>query len=240
MGYLSVYFTKILTVLKLMIPVFILCYIGILFYYKGIKKSIAHMKKVVEVNTKRDVIENKIFIGCNLVVSLIFSFVFASTYWYMLLQFINAVSFNVKDPIFNLDVSFYIFRLPLIQSLYSFIMTLLVFLILIKAIVFFVFKTKDTFNAGKISNPFDDIKSTGKELGVFAGKQIAIIASLIALLLSLGYLINSFNLVYSPNGVAYGASYTDVHVTLLFYKIYDCDLYYCRSSNIYKCFKIKS
>ena len=27
------------------------------------------------------------------------------------------------------------------------------------------------------------------------------------------------NLVYSPRGVAYGASYTDIHVTLLFYKV---------------------
>ncbi|MBU3177910.1 UPF0182 family protein [Clostridium estertheticum] len=219
MGYLSVYFTKILTVLKLMVPVFILSYVGILLYYKGIKKSIAHMKKVVEVNTKKDVIENKIFIASNLFVSLVFSFAFSSTYWYMLLQFINAVSFNVKDPIFNLDVSFYIFKLPLIQSLYSFIMTLLVLLIIIKVMVFFVFKIKNTFNAGKTANPFDDIKSTFKELSVFAGKQIAIIASLIAFFLSLGYLLNSFNLVYSPSGVAYGASYTDIHVTLLFYKI---------------------
>ena len=219
MGYISVYFTKILTVLKLMVPVFILSYIGILLYYKGIKKSIAHMKKVVEVNTKKDVIENKIFIASNLFISLLFSFAFSSTYWYMLLQFINAVNFNVKDPIFNLDVSFYIFKLPLIQSLYSFIMTLLVLLIIIKVMVFFVFKTKNTFNAGKKANPFEDIKSTFKELSVFAGKQIAIIASLIAFFLSLGYLLNSFNLVYSPSGVAYGASYTDIHVTLLFYKI---------------------
>ena len=70
-GYLSVYFTKILTVLKLMVPVFILSYIGILFYYKGIKKSIAHMKKVVEVNTKKDIIQNKIFIASNIIISLV-------------------------------------------------------------------------------------------------------------------------------------------------------------------------
>ena len=137
----------------------------------------------------------------------------------MLLQFINAVSFNVKDPIFNMDVSFYIFKLPLIVSLYRFIMSLLVFMIIIKVIVFFVFKAKDSIYVGKLSNPFEDFKEFGKELYIFEGRQLAIISSLIALCLSLGFIINSFNLVYSPRGVAYGASYTDVHVTLLFYKV---------------------
>ena len=218
-GYLSVYFTKILTVIKLMIPVFILSYIGIWLYYKSIKKSIMHLKKVIEVNPKKEATQNKIFIISNLIVSFIFSFTFASTYWDMLLKFINAVSFNVKDPIFNIDVSFYVFKLPLIESLYSFIMTLLLLLVVIKVMVFFVFKTKDTFYAGKIQNPFEDTKELGKELTIFAGRQLAIISSLIALFLSLGFLISSFNLVYSPRGVAYGASYTDIHVTLLFYKI---------------------
>ncbi|MBU3109949.1 UPF0182 family protein [Clostridium lacusfryxellense] len=218
-GYLSVYFTKILTVSKLMVPIFILSYVGIWLYYKSIKKSIIHLKKVVEVNTKKTAIENKIFIASNLIFSLIFSFVFASTHWNMLLQFINAVSFNVKDPIFNMDVSFYIFKLPLIVSLYRFVMSLLVFMVIIKVVVFFVFKAKDSVYVGKLSNPFQHFKEFGKELYIFEGRQLAIISSLIALFLSLGFLINSFNLVYSPRGVAYGASYTDVHVTLLFYKV---------------------
>ena len=218
-GYLSVYTTKILTVFKLMIPVFILSCVGIWLYYMGIRKSILQLKKVVEVNSKKGAIENKIFIACDLLISFVFSFAFASTYWNMLLKFINAVSFNVKDPIFNIDVSFYIFKLPLIESLYGVIMTLLVLLVVIKVIVFFVIKAKDAYSVGRIPNSFEDLKQLGKGLSVFAGRQIAIISSLIALFLSLGFLINSFNLVYSHSGVAYGASYTDIHVTLLFYKI---------------------
>jgi uncharacterized membrane protein (UPF0182 family) len=218
-GYLSVYFTKIVTVLKLMIPVFILSYVSIWLYYKSIKKSIVRLKKVVEVNPKLEATQNKIFIACNLVVSLLFSFAFASKYWDMILKFINAVSFNEKDPIFNMDVSFYIFKLPLIESLYSFVMTLLVLLVIIKVIVFVAFKSKDIFYAGRIQDGLVDPKGFGKELIMFGGKQIAIISSLIALFLSLGFLVNIFNLVYSPRGVAFGASYTDIHVTLLFYKI---------------------
>ncbi|MGV8981803.1 UPF0182 family protein [Clostridium sp.] len=218
-GYLSVYLTKIVTVSKFMIPVFIISYLGIWLYYKSIRKSIMHLKIVVEVNAKKRAIERKIFIACNLVFSLIFSFSFASAYWSRLLQFINSVSFNVKDPIFNIDVSFYIFKLPLIESLYTVIITLLILLVMIKVVVFFIIKSKDFSYAGKIPSPFGDVKQLGKELSIFGGKQIAMISSLIALFLSLGFLVNIFNLAYSPRGVAYGASYTDIHVTLLFYKI---------------------
>ncbi|MGK0467735.1 UPF0182 family membrane protein, partial [Clostridium sp.] len=186
---------------------------------RSIKKSILHLKKVVEVNSMKESTQNKIFIACNLLVSFVFSFAFASAYWDMVLKFINAVSFDVKDPIYNMDVSFYIFKLPLIESLYSFIITLLVFLVIIKVVIFVAFKSSDIFNAGRIQNGLADPKEFGKELIKFGGKQIAIISSLIALFLSLGFLVNIFNLAYSPRGVAYGASYTDIHVTLLFYKI---------------------
>jgi len=149
------------------------------------------MKKVVEVvDAKKRVFEKKIFIACDLIVSFVLSFTFASTYWSMLLQFINAVSFNTKDPIFNIDVSFYVFKLPLIESLYGAIMTLLVLLVIIKVIVFFVIKAKDTFNVSRKPNPFEDLKGLGKGLIIFGGRQIAIISSLIALFLSLGFLIN--------------------------------------------------
>ncbi|MGH4117761.1 UPF0182 family protein [Clostridium sp.] len=218
-GYLSVYFKKIVTMLKMMIPVFILTYLGIWLYYRSIRKSILHLKKVVEVNSMKESTQNKIFIACNLFVSFVFSFAFASAYWDMFLKFVNAVSFNVKDPIYNMDVSFYIFKLPLIESLYSFIITLLVFLVIIKGIVFIAFKSKDIFNAGRVQNGLVDPKEFGKEIIKFGGRQIAIIASLIALFLSLGFVVKIFNLAYSPRGVAYGASYTDIHVTLLFYKI---------------------
>ena len=218
-GYLSVFTTKIFTMAKLMIPVFIITSLGIWIYYRGLRKSIMHLKIVVEVNAKKRAMENKIFIACNLIISFLFSFSFSSAYWFKLLQFINSVSFNVKDPIFNLDVSFYIFKLPLIQSLYTLIMTILVLLIIIKAGVFLVIKASNVTYARRIPNPFGDIKELGKELIIFSGRQLAIISSLIALFLSLGFLMNSFNLVYSPRGVAYGASYTDIHVTLLFYKV---------------------
>ena len=48
-------------------------------------------------------------------------------------------------------------------------------------------------------------------------------------------LLKAWNLVYSPRGVVFGASYTDVHVTLIFYKIISVVCFVSIYNNIYKC-----
>lgn len=217
-GYLPVYFTKIVAVLKLMAPIFIISFISIWIYYKSLRKSILRWKKAVEVNLKSRKYENKIFITINIIVSFLISYVFSSNYWYTILQFTNATSFNIKDPIFKNDVSFYIFKLPLIEALYGTLMFILILLVVITLITYFVLNTKDRINSGE-SNPFSNISVLKSGITKFAGRQLAIVSSLIMLLLSLGYLIKSWNLVYSPRGVVFGASYTDVTVTLVFYKV---------------------
>lgn len=217
-GYLPVYFTKLLAILKLMVPIFIISYVSIWIYYKSLRKSILKWKKAVEVNIKSRKYENKIFIASNVIISFLISYAFSSSYWYTILQFTNATSFNIKDPIFKNDVSFYIFKLPLIEALYGIVMFILVLLVVITLITYLVLNARDRIYSGE-SNPFSNISVFKSGITKFAGRQLAIVSSLIMLLLSLGYLIKSWNLVYSPRGVVFGASYTDVNVSLLFYKV---------------------
>ncbi len=219
-GYLSVYFIKIVAVFKLMIPMFIIAFIGIWIYYKSLRLSILKFKKVVEVNTRRSSIERKIFFTFNTVVSFIMSYIFSANYWYRILQFNNSVKFNVKDPIFNLDVSFYVFKLPLIQSIYEEIVALLLFLVCITLVTYFLLNAKDRIYSGKsFKKGFTNVSILNNGLARFAGKQLAVVSSLIMVCVSLGYILKSIGLVYSTRGVAFGASYTDTHVTLLFYKV---------------------
>lgn len=219
-GYLSVYFTQIVATIKLMIPIFIICFIAIAIYYKSIRKSITKWQKVIEVNKSREKIENRLFIIVDLIISFFVAFSISSSYWYTILQFENSTDFNVKDPVFNLDVSFYVFKLPLIEELYGILMFLLGFLVIVTLIIYFVLYSKD-----KITNRYRDISNVSKfndiKSGItkFAGRQLAVLAALILFFLSFGYLIKGWNLVYSERGVAFGASYTDVHVSLLFYRI---------------------
>lgn len=219
-GYLSIYFTKLLAIIKLIIPIFLISFIGIWLYYKSLRLSIIKYKKVVEVNSHKSGIEKKIFFTFNIIISFIISYVFSATYWYRILQFSNSVKFNTKDPIFNIDVSFYIFKLPLIQSIYGVLVSLLAFLVFITLVTYSLLSAKDRIYSGRnLKRGFTKINLVDSGLTRFAGKQLAIISALVMVCISVGYILKSLGLVYSPRGVAFGASYTDVHVSLLFYKV---------------------
>jgi len=219
-GYISVYFTKLLAVIRLMVPIFISVYLGIWLYYRSLRGNIFKIINSNEITKTKKSLERKIFIIINGVISFLISFSIASNYWYRILQFENSTSFNLKDPIFNIDVSFYIFKLPIIESFYSSIMVLLIFLVLFTLVTYFILSAKDRIVTGEFRNiTFFGKHGMQNGLTNFAGKQLAIVSSLILLTLSFGYVIKSLNLVYSPRGVVYGAGYTDTRVTLTFYKI---------------------
>lgn len=218
-GYLSIYFTKVVAILKLMVPIFLICFIGIWLYYRSLRSSINKWKGIVDLDTSRRTIERRIFFSLNFIISFIIAYVFSSTYWYRILQFDHSVSFNVKDPIFGKDVSFYIFKLPLIESLYQIVVVLLVFLIIITFITYFFISSFNRFSSSGQSKGMDNVKFFKNGITRFAGRQLAILSSLIMLCLSLGYLIRAWNLVYSPRGVTFGASYTDVNVSMRFYYV---------------------
>ena len=220
LGYLSIYFTKLLSILKLMLPTFLIIFIGITLYYKSLIPNVRKLKKIVEVDSNKEKKRFKIFLGINFIVSLFFSLSFAKIYWYRILEFINSTKFNINDPIYNKDISFFIFKLPLIESLYSSLISLLVSLVIITFIIYILLNTKD-----KISNHFDRVdkvinfKAMTNGITSFAGKQLAVIAALLMLVISLGYMIKGWNLAYSPRGIVFGASYTDINVSLKFYKV---------------------
>jgi uncharacterized protein len=219
-NYISVYFTQLVATLKLMVPIFFISYLAIWFYYRSLRKSIYKWQKSAEANSSNRRLERIIFIISDLVVSFLIAFSFSSTYWYRILQFSNATSFGKKDPIFNLDVSFYIFRLPLIETFYGVLMTLLVLLVVITFATYGILISKDRlFKGGDLTIPFGRSNILNSGITKFAGKQLAAVSSLIIFIMSLGYVIKALNLVYSTNGVVFGAGWTDTHVTLLGYKI---------------------
>ncbi|EJO5348930.1 UPF0182 family protein [Clostridium botulinum] len=212
-NYLSIYFTKIKAIIILMIPIFIIFFISIWIYYRSLMKN--KDKNIIDVELNKSIYSKRLFFIFNFIVSIFLAFMFSSSYWYRILQFNNSINFNVKDPIFFKDVSFYVFKLPLFESLYKVIISLLLFLVITTLIVYFILEAKYKIQSKKDIN----FKNINYGIKSFAGKQLAIVSALIILFISFGYLIKLFNLVYSPNGVSFGASYTDVHTTLIFYKI---------------------
>ncbi|WP_032123283.1 UPF0182 family protein [Clostridium amazonitimonense] len=217
-GYLSVYFTKIVATLKLMIPIFLICFIGIMLYYKSLRKNFIKNKNIIEINAKTKRKESIIFFSFNTVLSFLISYITASTYWYRILQFSNSVNFNIKDPIFNKDVSFYMFKLPLIQSLFAAMMVFLIVLLVLTFVAYVAMNTKDKIHNIDLKNPFSKMKSMKSNITSYVGKQLAILSSLFLIMIGIFYILKAYYLVYSPRGVAFGASFTDARVSLYFYR----------------------
>ena len=217
LGYLSVYFKKLVSIAKLMVPIFLITFIAITLYYISLRPSIRKSKKIIEINKKQEKKKLAKFSVFNALISLVFSYVFSSTYWYKILEFSNSTNFNLTDPIFNKDISFFMFKLPLIKSLQAAFISLLIIFVVVTFMIYIGIVTKDKVKSTlSREEAFKDFKHGIRN---FAGRQLAIITTLLMIAIGIGYIIKAWELVYSPNGTVFGASYTDIKVSLRFYKV---------------------
>ncbi|MBU3194703.1 UPF0182 family protein [Clostridium algidicarnis] len=217
-GYLSVYFKKITATLKLMVPIFLVCFIGIIVYYRSLRKGFIKNKNISQTDKKATKKENIIFYSLNIILSFLISYITASNYWYRIVQFNNSVDFNVKDPLFNKDVSFYMFKLPLIQSLFNAMMAFLIVLLIVTFVVYIIMRTKDGVYTKNFKRPFSKVKFIKSDITNYAGKQLAVLSSMFLIMIGIFYILKSYYLVYSSKGVGFGASFTDARVSLYFYR----------------------
>ncbi|MCB9102440.1 MAG: UPF0182 family protein [Anaerolineales bacterium] len=125
----------------------------------------------------------------------------ASSDWLLFLRYLNQHAFDLMDPIFNRDVSFYVFSVPVFRFIQSWLVVSL-FLSLIGTVAIYALAQQNNLAEGRI------IILPHVQL------HFSVIGALIFLTFALDHWLDLFNLVYSERGVAYGASYTDVHVSM--------------------------
>ena len=118
--------------------------------------------------------------------------------WELILKALNPTPFGIRDPLFDQDVAFYVFRLPLWSSLYGWLMGVLVVSgLAVMAVYFCTRGIQVSPGAVSISR-----RARGHLLGL---------AALLLLLKAAGYRLAMFDLLFSERGVAFGAGYSDVH-----------------------------
>ena len=228
LGYTKSFLTRVFTQFKIGIPTFIILFGIIYSYLMYIKKSYYKEFKVnpPEKGEKR---LNIAFGLASALISLFASSIFAGNLWFNILQIINRTDFNITDPIFNKDLSFYIFSLPLIKDIIDLVILILLMLIILAIALYaflFTFR-KSSEDPYENQNVFDmDGRPVGKGINNFFNKeiiknalfQIGILGSIVFVVIGINYIINTYELLYSPRGVAFGASYTDVNVMLWVYR----------------------
>lgn len=125
----------------------------------------------------------------------------AASRWVSVLQFVHATPFGIPDPFFGRDVGFYVFSLPVWRALYRGAMAVLI-LTLIAVLGFYLANRGIDFVGRRLS------------LSRRAARHLAVLAAAAMALKAGGYYLAQLNLLYSPRGVAFGASYTDIHAQL--------------------------
>lgn len=220
-GYTQVFLKEIVTKIQIGVPLFIVLTIALYIYF-SILKAIYNKKLRVFFSPEQNKKENRWLLLGVMILSLFFTMIITSSLWYDLLEFIHSTDFNLEDPIFQEDMSFYIFQLPLIEQIYSTGLTILVLMAII-SLGFFIFMfVRNGAKQGAFHNDQEvrlDLKYILKQFLSLASKQLAIVIGIFFVILALGYYIKSFGILYTPGNVVYGAGYTDVHVTLWVYRI---------------------
>ncbi len=130
--------------------------------------------------------------------SLIFGLA-AQSNWLVMLRFFNRQPFGIADPVFHKEIGFYVFSLPFLNMLRSWLLGALVVTLLGSVAVYLLSYTTQRLK-------FDFARSVLAHVG---GLAMAILA-----LFAWGYWLGIWELVFSKRGVAFGASYADIHAKL--------------------------
>jgi len=183
------------------------------FYNERFKKRI---RLVEEVNrTAATLSQRKVTIFLLLfsaIVSIAVSFIVGFTGWLDVLSFINSSSFNYTDPLFNKDLSFFVFKLPFLRTIYNAFFPPILILTIFTAFFYVITRVIK----------FSSLRFWKKDAIVISPtvrKHIGILLTIIFVLKAFGYYLDTFGLVYSQSGHVTGAGYTDIHVSLPILKI---------------------
>ncbi len=220
MGYTTAFLTKLTAYLKLGLPVFAISSLVFLLYIKALIKRFMEVSET----TPDKVLQKQLLRVQNagaLLLGAVFSVLFVSAIWFDWLSFLNRTAFGNVDPLFGLDISFYFFILPLLRILLG--MGLLLLFMLVALTVIYILallnvppKTAEgeipDLNEFRFRHDFRSVLNRN----IFSGAiiKIGILGSLALVLMAFTNIISAYNLVYSPRGAAYGASYTDVTIAL--------------------------
>ncbi|MBA1335672.1 MAG: hypothetical protein HPY66_1298 [Firmicutes bacterium] len=218
--YTSVFLARLINQFKIGVPIFVLLAALLYLYLKNMQRDFYRNSGFIPSSIEKKRI-NRIILIVSMVISFFVSIVVARGLWLDILKYLNYTAFNVTDPIFSIDVGFYMFKLPLLREILSMLIFLAVVLIAV-TVVFYgamvTLKTPEMIRARHDEeSPVNRQIFFNKKILTLAIRQVATIGFVIFLILALRFFISRYNLLFSPRGVAYGASYTDIAVTLKVY-----------------------
>jgi len=214
-GYTKVFTTALLSNLAVRVSVavwlFIFFFINLIFTKREILKQ-KHNITNDNIIPLKEALISKILSPKRLtifyiVASFLLAFMFSSVganQWLIVQKYLHRQSFGVVDPLFGKDVGFYVFSLPFFEFIYSLLMLSSIIGIILVAALYFLADPRQFQRGGGVTR---------------AKLHVSLLVAFILILQAANYWFSTYNLLQSSRGVAYGASYTDVHAQLPALKI---------------------
>ncbi len=128
----------------------------------------------------------------------------AAAQWKNVLLAINGVSFGVKDPQYGIDLSFYVFTLPVIRFVVSFLMAV----VIVAGIA--ALATHYLYGGLRIGGG----AGQGKRTTPGARVQLAVLAAVLMLLVAGNYWLDRYSILTTGGSRFSGASYADVNAVI--------------------------
>jgi uncharacterized protein len=125
----------------------------------------------------------------------------ASAHWERVLAYRYAIAFGTTDPVFDRDLSFFVFTLPLWRLVYGWAMGLVAATAVLTLAVYVLQRSLV-------------LTTRGPRLAAGARTHLLVLTATLLALKAVGFWLDRFELVYSPRGVVFGASYTDINASL--------------------------
>lgn len=245
LGYEKVFWTKFLSQLEIGVPVFLAAMLLVRIYLKSLKKHYFIEVESHEIPDEKRL--NKISWGMSVVFGLLVGLTAGASTWMDFRQFANATSFGLKDPLFHLDISFYVFKLAFLTKANNIVLGIVVGVVIITLLYYGILitvRTPDMFEwepeepegpetSGENAIPFSrkyrkkpsekrtlDLNNDNMiQLLHIASGKLTLLGIVFYLMVAMDFLMRQFDLLHVHTGAVYGAGFTDVNVKLWVYRL---------------------
>ncbi len=219
MGYLTTFLTAIKYQAIIFVPLFILLTLAMKIYLNVIFDKYIKLGHVM-ISKEAYHQNRKKHLWIAILVGIFLGYTYSESLWFNFLQLLNGSNFGVIDPLFKHDVSYYMFVVPFLQIILRLgIITIVLWVVMtiaFYAIVMQLYPPSEgkLFYINPANGPLAVMSMIKKDILANAVKRLAILGAGFYVLLGLSFLMMAYELLYSKRGVAFGAGFTDVHITM--------------------------
>lgn len=142
MGYVAVFFTQLVTQLKVGIPTFIIVTGLVMLYLHHLRKS--YFAKIASSEATDMKKLNRTTNWLAVAFGVAATVMSVTNLWFEILKFANSTDFDITDPLFSFDISFYLFKLEFLSQLNEILIGVIVGFVILTIVYYIILMTVRT------------------------------------------------------------------------------------------------